>query len=82
MQKTSGAPLPGGVERLKGKFNRLRLQHREFSTLISRTGVTWDPEANKVNAPEEVWEEMYKVSLTYRISLSLLNYLLQLSIVE
>ncbi|XP_057430818.1 uncharacterized protein At2g29880-like [Lotus japonicus] len=66
LQKTSGAPLPDGVERLKGKFNRLRLQHREFSTLISRTGVTWDPEANKVNSPEEVWEEMYKKGKFYK----------------
>ncbi|CAL0320089.1 unnamed protein product [Lupinus luteus] len=47
-----------GVDRLNGKFNRLRQQHREFSTLLARTGVTWC-EANKVNAPEEVWEEMY-----------------------
>ncbi|OIW17840.1 hypothetical protein TanjilG_02468 [Lupinus angustifolius] len=49
-----------GVDRLKGKFNCLRQQHREFSTLLARTRVTWDCEANKMNAPEEVWEEMYK----------------------
>ncbi|KAJ1407041.1 Myb/SANT-like domain [Sesbania bispinosa] len=42
-----------GVDKLKGKFNRLRQLHREFSTLLSRTGVTWDSEANKVHAPEE-----------------------------
>lgn len=51
-----------GVERLKGKFNRLRLQHREFSTLLSCTGVTWDSGSNKVNAPDEVWEDLYRVS--------------------
>ena len=51
-----------GVERLMSKFNRLRMQYREFSALLARTGVTWDSESNKVNAPEEVWEDMYTVS--------------------
>ncbi|KAL6499969.1 hypothetical protein OROGR_027879 [Orobanche gracilis] len=55
-----------GVDRLKGKFNRLRQQHREFSTLLARTGVTWDSEANKVNAPEEVWEDMYTKGRFYK----------------
>ena len=50
-----------GVERLMSKFNRLRMQYREFSALLARTGVTWDSESNKVNAPEEVWEDMYTV---------------------
>ncbi|KAG4954191.1 hypothetical protein JHK87_039785 [Glycine soja] len=39
----------------RGKFNRLRLQHCEFSTLLSRTGVTCDNENNKVNAPGEIF---------------------------
>ena len=51
-----------GIEKLKEKYNRLRCQHREFSTLLSRTGVTWDSELNKVNAPDEVWEDLYTVS--------------------
>ena len=51
-----------GVERLKGKFNRLRTQYREFSTLLARTGVTWDSISNKVNAPEDVWQDLYTVS--------------------
>lgn len=52
------------VDKLKGKFNRLRQIHREFSTLLSRTGVTWDLESNKVNALEEVWQDLYTVSST------------------
>ena len=52
-----------GVNRLKGKFNRLRLQHREFSTLLARIGVTWDSASNKVNAPGEVWDDLLSVSL-------------------
>ena len=50
-----------GVERLKGKYNRLRQQHREFSILLARTGVTWDVASNKVNAPEDVWQDLYTV---------------------
>ncbi|KAL2541856.1 Myb DNA-bind 3 domain-containing protein [Abeliophyllum distichum] len=38
-----------GVERLKGKWNRLRKVHRMFSELLGHTGVTWDPNTNKVN---------------------------------
>ncbi|KAJ1441644.1 hypothetical protein SESBI_01268 [Sesbania bispinosa] len=40
--------------------------HREFSTLLSRTGVTWDSEANKVNAPIEVWEDLYTKGRFYK----------------
>ncbi|KAF7808287.1 hypothetical protein G2W53_035030 [Senna tora] len=43
-----------GVDRLKGKYNRLRMQYREFSTLLAHIGVTWDSTSNKVNAPEDV----------------------------
>ncbi|KAJ1394782.1 Myb/SANT-like domain [Sesbania bispinosa] len=55
-----------GVDKLKGKFNRLRQLHREFSTLLSRTGVTWDSEANKVNAPVEVWKDLYTKGRFYK----------------
>ena len=50
-----------GVERLKGKYNRLRQQHCEFSILLAYTGVTWDLASNKVNAPEDVWQDLYTV---------------------
>ena len=50
-----------GVERLKGKYNRFRQQHCKFSILLARTGVTWDLALNKVNAPEDVWQDMYTV---------------------
>ena len=53
-----------GVDRLKGKFNRLHIQHREFSTLLARTGVTWDSKSNKVYAPEDVWQDLYTIFST------------------
>ncbi|KAK4590389.1 hypothetical protein RGQ29_020799 [Quercus rubra] len=40
----------------KGKFNRMHLLHREFSTLISQTGFGWDAETNTVHALEESWQ--------------------------
>ncbi|KAG6509708.1 hypothetical protein ZIOFF_027713 [Zingiber officinale] len=48
-----------GVERLKGKWNRLRTRQRLFAALLVHTGVTMDPDTNKVNAPEEMWAEFY-----------------------
>ncbi|KAL2541789.1 Myb DNA-bind 3 domain-containing protein [Abeliophyllum distichum] len=51
-----------GIERLKGKWNRLRKVHRMFSELLGHTGVTWDPNTNKVNAAEEVWQHFYTVN--------------------
>ncbi|KAL2541795.1 Myb DNA-bind 3 domain-containing protein [Abeliophyllum distichum] len=51
-----------GIERLKGKWNRLRKVHRMFSELLGHTGVTWDPNTNKVNAAEEVWQHFYMVN--------------------
>ena len=56
-----------GVNRLKGKYNRLRTLHHEFSTLLARTGVTWDSASNKVNAPQEVWEDLCSVYSTLLI---------------
>ena len=53
-----------GVDRLKGKFNRLCNQHHEFSTLLAYTGVIWDSESNIVNAPENVWQDLYTVRST------------------
>ncbi|GAB2296970.1 hypothetical protein Dimus_038450 [Dionaea muscipula] len=57
-----------GIERLKGKWNRLRMAHRLFTSLIEHTGVTWDPNTNVVNAAEEVWNHFYtvrNVNVTY-----------------
>ncbi|GAB2216790.1 hypothetical protein Drorol1_Dr00024569 [Drosera rotundifolia] len=48
-----------GIERLKGKWNRLRIAHRLFSSLIEHTGVTWDPNTNEVHAAEEVWNHFF-----------------------
>lgn len=55
-----------GVDKLKSKFNRLRQMHRDFSTLLARTGVTWEMESNKVNAPNEVWDELIKKGRHYK----------------
>ncbi|XAR71447.1 hypothetical protein NMG60_11028706 [Bertholletia excelsa] len=55
-----------GVDRLRGKFNRIRVQHREFSALLARTGVTWDSKSNKVNAPENVWQDLYTKGKYYK----------------
>ncbi|KAL2462253.1 Myb DNA-bind 3 domain-containing protein [Abeliophyllum distichum] len=52
------------VERLKGKWNRLRKVHRLFSELLRHTGVTWDPNTNQVNAAEEVWQHFYTINKT------------------
>ncbi|XP_052188897.1 uncharacterized protein At2g29880-like [Diospyros lotus] len=51
-----------GIDRLKGKWNRLRKVHRLFSELLGHTGVTWDPNTNTVNAPEEVWQHFYTIN--------------------
>ncbi|RZB54913.1 hypothetical protein D0Y65_044712, partial [Glycine soja] len=55
-----------GVDKLKSKFNRLRQVHRDFSTLLTRTGVTWEMESNKVNAPDEIWDELIKKGRHYK----------------
>ncbi|KAL2497037.1 Myb DNA-bind 3 domain-containing protein [Abeliophyllum distichum] len=51
-----------GVERLKGKWNRLRKVHCMFSELLGHTGVTWDPNTNKVNVVQEVWQHFYTIN--------------------
>ncbi|GAB2211288.1 hypothetical protein Drorol1_Dr00016581, partial [Drosera rotundifolia] len=48
-----------GIERLKGKWNRLRIAHRLFTALIEHTGVTWDPNTNEVHAAEDVCNHFY-----------------------
>ncbi|KAB1210020.1 hypothetical protein CJ030_MR6G023569 [Morella rubra] len=46
------------LKQVKGKFNRLRILHREFSTLLrDPTGFGWDPETNTVTASEEAWQK-------------------------
>lgn len=44
-----------GVDKLRGKFNRLRKKYREFSELIAHDHVVWDRSSNKILAPEDVW---------------------------
>ncbi|XP_052197194.1 L10-interacting MYB domain-containing protein-like [Diospyros lotus] len=51
-----------GIDRLKGKWNRLRKVHRLFAKLVGHTGVTWDPNTNKVDAAEEVWQHFFTIN--------------------
>ena len=49
------------VDKLKGKYNRLRQKHYQFSELLEHTGVTYDSNANVVFAAEDVWQMFYAV---------------------
>ena len=49
------------VERLKGKYQRLRIKHRLFLDLLNHTSITYDSNLNKVNCGEDVWQLFYKV---------------------
>ena len=51
------------MAQFKGKFNRMRLLHREFSTLINETGFGWDAETNTVHALEESWQNYCRVNI-------------------
>ncbi|POO02656.1 Myb/SANT-like domain containing protein, partial [Trema orientale] len=44
------------IDKLKSKFNHLRIAHREFLQLLQNTGMGWDPQTGTVTATEEVWE--------------------------
>jgi len=53
---------PNGTPSFKqGKHKRLRLKHRQFSDLVSHTGVTYSSSSNQVYATEEVWKMFNKV---------------------
>ena len=51
------------MTQFKGKFNRMHLLHREFSTLINQTGFGWDVETNIVHALEESWQNYCRVNI-------------------
>lgn len=63
-----------GVEKLRGKFNRLRKKYREFSELISHDHVVWDRASNKVLAPEDVWLKFYSVRCIYFSNMCLMKF--------
>ncbi|KAK6937196.1 Myb/SANT-like domain [Dillenia turbinata] len=54
-----------GAEKRPGKYNRLRIKHRQFSELISHTGVTYNSSSNQVIAAEEVWQMFKKKHKNY-----------------
>ncbi|XP_050290217.1 L10-interacting MYB domain-containing protein-like [Quercus robur] len=48
------------MTQFKGKFNRTRLLHREFSTIINQDGFGWDVETNTIHALEESWQNYFQ----------------------
>ncbi|CAH9101763.1 unnamed protein product [Cuscuta epithymum] len=48
-----------GSDRLRGKYNRMKLIHRQFGQLLAHTGVTYDSSRNVVHATEECWQKFY-----------------------
>ncbi|KAK8578114.1 hypothetical protein V6N13_046971 [Hibiscus sabdariffa] len=73
-----------GIDRLKGKFNRLRIKYRHFSELIGQTGVKWDVTSNTVHASQDIWEGFFKKnkdskSLKNKV-VKIMNYLARYSI--
>ena len=51
------------MTQFKGKFNRMRLLHHEFSTLINQTSFGWDAKTNIVHALEESWQNYCRVNI-------------------
>ena len=51
------------MTQFKGKFNRMRLLHHEFSTLINHTSFGWDAKTNIVHALEESWQNYCRVNI-------------------
>ncbi|XP_031101826.1 uncharacterized protein LOC116005724 [Ipomoea triloba] len=47
------------MSKLKGKCNRLKLMYKQFSELISHTGVTYNSLTNIVEACEDTWKKFY-----------------------
>lgn len=52
-----------GSDKVKGKYNRLRIKQRLFSDLLEHTGVTYDLSSNTVFTAEDVWQMFYKVPI-------------------
>ncbi|XP_050234847.1 uncharacterized protein LOC126683061 [Mercurialis annua] len=55
------------MERLKGKYNRLRIKHRHFSELLDHTGVTYDSSSNVVFAAEDVWQMFNQKNKIFKV---------------
>ncbi|KAK8716166.1 hypothetical protein V6N13_043484 [Hibiscus sabdariffa] len=55
-----------GIDRLKGKFNRLRIKYRHFFELIGHTGVKWDVTSNTVHASQDIWEGFFKKNKEFK----------------
>ncbi|CAH9051530.1 unnamed protein product [Cuscuta epithymum] len=55
-----------GSDRLRGKYNKMKLIHRQFGQLLAHTGVTYDSSRNVVHATEEVWQKFNKMNKGFR----------------
>ncbi|KAK8659833.1 hypothetical protein V6N13_030025 [Hibiscus sabdariffa] len=55
-----------GIDRLKGKFNRLRIKYRHFFELVGHTGVKWDVTSNTVHASQDIWEGFFKKNKEFK----------------
>ena len=51
------------MTQFKRKFNRMRLLHHEFSTLVNQTSFGWDAKTNTVHALEESWQNYCRVNI-------------------
>lgn len=80
-QMIQATQLDYGIDKLKGKWNRLRCEHRLFSDLLAHTGVTWDSNTNQVNAPEEVWQHFYTVIYVMKKCTIKLKFIILVNIV-
>lgn len=47
-----------GGEKCRQKKNRIHRLYRNFKELINHTGVTWNPNTNKIEADETVWNSV------------------------
>ncbi|KAL5699869.1 hypothetical protein ACHQM5_030706 [Ranunculus cassubicifolius] len=56
-----------GEDKLKGKYNRLRIKERQFAELLERTGVTYEVSTNIVNANQDVWQSFFKKNRGFKV---------------
>ncbi|KAK9059148.1 hypothetical protein SSX86_021767 [Deinandra increscens subsp. villosa] len=58
--------LKYGPDKLKAKYNRLRIMHTKFTELINKTGVTWDSETGLVFAHDDVWKTFIQQNKAFK----------------
>ena len=58
--KLTGYPYTDN--QVKNKFNQLRTTHTKFVSLCTQSGLGWCPIKGTVDATDEMWNRLYKVS--------------------